>query len=419
MSIKAPVGKNVPPNKGNFSQDVFVVQAQLNLWITFGKLDRWVKLLVPDGKCGNKTIEAIEFFQQTYLGFHDGRIDVNGKTANLIFGPMKPRPDLIPSQKAELPSVTNLAPVALDETGVLKLVFINKPITLPGPHVEVYPGNIYQSSDGVRLIITGDGTDSIHSEVVYIQTSVLPEQKSAKLGLVYRQNKIGFQNDVFYAGRRAAEVTKHTEGLRPLIEIEMYFMLGFLTAIGGAPATLFHAGTKIGSFTAKYKNKFPKWINLITVALSVRSTLKVFAPTFYDKLINNVLLGAFKTLKGVVIVYGTDIASNLPEAMIKDKSKIAKLLGQLIGKIGNKGLETCITITGAILKILLGVIMLSLKSIPVSAKMEADKIIKKFREAGAYISQAEGETIIFEFVKHGSRIKPEIEKLIAAVNACS
>ncbi len=76
MAIKNSVG-----TKGkNESIDVKVIQAALNL----SKTDKFEldQKLVVDGKCGGKTIVAIENFQKNVVGSAspDGRVDVGGKT---------------------------------------------------------------------------------------------------------------------------------------------------------------------------------------------------------------------------------------------------------------------------------------------------------------------------------------------------
>jgi len=80
VSIQASVGINSP----NLLADVMQVQTLLNqVAPTDGGP---VTPLVVDGKCGTKTLAAIQRFQQTIMNFPDGRIEPNKKTWQKLVG---------------------------------------------------------------------------------------------------------------------------------------------------------------------------------------------------------------------------------------------------------------------------------------------------------------------------------------------
>lgn len=85
-SIQKPVGLKCKNDIG----DVIVIQLLLNKFIVPGCLGPMAQLL-PDGKFGNQTAEAIYAFQNGILGWKkpDMRIDPGGTTLGALNGPLK------------------------------------------------------------------------------------------------------------------------------------------------------------------------------------------------------------------------------------------------------------------------------------------------------------------------------------------
>lgn len=82
--MKKGIGKSVGLNGANEKDDVIFIQRALN-----AHLNCHVQSLEPlkvDGRCGGKTVSAIEIFQQDYAGLKapDGRVDPNGKTLRTL-----------------------------------------------------------------------------------------------------------------------------------------------------------------------------------------------------------------------------------------------------------------------------------------------------------------------------------------------
>ncbi len=165
-AITAPVGKGVSPSKGNFTADVSVVQSFLNNWIMLGQLNGWVNPLVIDGKIGDKTIEAIEFFQAWILGWKhpDGRIDPGGATVKALFGPLKLRPEVDPAfwKKPtvipKLPKPVSYVAVELTTNEVVKLKSGGDTVifdSVKGVDVRIRSGEVWQGPSGERLVLAG------------------------------------------------------------------------------------------------------------------------------------------------------------------------------------------------------------------------------------------------------------------------
>ncbi len=237
------------------------------------------------------------------------------------------------------------------------------------------------------------------------------------LGGIYRQNRVGFQEDLIKYGHYG-ELVRLTDKISQLMRIEMYIMMGAMAAVGGTPVLLWTIGTNVGEFIAKNQSKFPAWSAAVGISLATRKVLKAYAPTLYDKLVNALLLGAWKGLKIVTLAFGTDIASNIPEAMISDEEKVAKAAGALVGRLGKTGWTGKAGVAKVVLVIVTEVATHALMSFPIAANMKATEIVDKLKAAGVSITQAEGEQIVFEVTKNAKILLPEILKLKKAIEDC-
>lgn len=409
-SIFAPVGKNVPSGKGNFANDVRAVQTLLNNWIEHGSLQGHVEKLTVDGDCGNFTKGAIKSFQTIVLGWQhpDSRIDPNGVTFKELTGPRAPKAGskLPPSTSpidynpVEIPPHTSANFRTGGETS----------IWLISSKVMIRSGEVWKGNNGYRLIVSAS-----YDGVCFVQLSA--PRPGVKPGALYCQHRLGFQQDIGI-GAVASDIADHTQTVRRLIELEMHFMIGLGAATGGTIGWIFMMGTGIGKFIAENEKKFPKWVNAISVALTTRRILKQYAPTFYEKVIDSLMLGTWKGLKIVVMAYGTDIASNIPEAMISKSDQLAKATGALVGKLGKAGWLGKTTVVYAVLIILIEAASLAIKSSPLSVKLTAQEVISKLRAAEVAITEAEGKKIVEEIIKHALILRPELQKLQSAIEQC-
>jgi peptidoglycan hydrolase-like protein with peptidoglycan-binding domain len=100
-SISSSVGKGGTNKK----DDVILVQQLLNSKDKAG--------LVVDGDCGNKTIAAIEAFQQKTFGWKDGLISAAGKTWKSLSGS-----SVAPNNEQNNNSSSNTVPIVESSTGI-------------------------------------------------------------------------------------------------------------------------------------------------------------------------------------------------------------------------------------------------------------------------------------------------------------
>ena len=396
--IFASVGKNIPPGKGNFANDVRVVQGLLNTWIEYGLLKGHVEKLVVDGDCGNLTKGAIKAFQTIVLGWKhpDIRVDPGGFTLKELTGPRAPKVgSKLPPNLPNPSSSVNYNPVEVLPNAVANFVTGGETsIWFIGSKAIVRSGEVWRSSNGERLVVAAS-----YDSVCFIQLTA--PQPGAKVGRLYCQHRLGFQQDVGI-GAVASDIVDQTQTVRRLIELELHFMMGLGVATGGTFAWVFALFPGIGSFIRDNEKNFPKWINVVKIALQTRIILKVYTPTLYKKIFNFLL---------------SETVSNLPEAMIGNPNRLAQTTGLIIGEVGKKAWLNKTAVVYFVLAILINVAVHALKSIPDAGK-EMLQIVSKLREAGVAITEAEGKAIMQEVIKHAAIILPELQRLKDALANC-
>jgi hypothetical protein len=420
--ISGPVGR-VYGGKGNDKKDVALVQLNLNNWIIMGPLKGWSSVLPSNGVCCAKTIEAIEFFQKMVVGYNkpDGRIDPNGATLKALMGPLKLGKHLdpayfdLPAKPPTAHKVETYDAVEMSVSEISKVRFGGSAeIRFNGQLTIVNAGEVWKAVDGDRLIVSASSL--VHSDVQFIQMTAVPG--SGKLiGVCYKQYRVGFQEDVT-KGAVAGEVVRRTAHIQKLMRIEAYFLMGMLSSIGGTPVLLWSVGTNIGEFVGHNGSKFPAWAAAVGVVLAARAVIKSHAPVFYDKVVDALLLGAWKGCKIAVAAFGTDVLTLIPEAMAKDSEKLAQATGGLVAKLGQKGWKGKVGVFSVIATILLEVGKNAVTSLPVAVDLKATEIYGKLKAAGVSITEAEGKAIVLEFVKHGAILYPEMKKLKDAFDKC-
>ncbi|PVB59595.1 hypothetical protein DCO57_21605 [Labrenzia sp. 011] len=241
-----------------------------------------------------------------------------------------------------------------------------------------------------------------------------------KEGVIYRQNREGFVTDILYAG--TAHVGKRLKSTQVLIEMEMVFLL----AVASANPFVFTADVslKVAEWTAKNKDNFPKWASAISLVLEARKTLKTYAPTLWDKIVDAALFAAWKGTKAAVVMFGEDVARNIPEGMASDKKKIAKLTGSMLGEIGKNGFNARMTALRLVWTILKKVAGGALSSVPAAIKITAaDKkkaaldLVASLKPAGVALTEGDAMTIVEEVAKHADEVNDAIKKLKTGYDA--
>lgn len=426
---------SVGHNGRNDTLDVTNVQDRLNALMGDSR-----KLLVVDGLSGSKTRGMIADFQISVAGFQrpDSRVDPIGKTIIALNDPNSASvwqrrsipPTVIPAVAPPKPSGPSkpahrvgTKPRALSAGEIVG--------TEPGGYIRwvdsgspkgvaiAKSGEIWEGPEGKRRIIHArewqiPAGGSLKPDGVVTYQQLTSDEATAKAGVIYRQNREGFVTDMLYAGFAIAG--KNLESTKILIEAEMNFIL----AIASANPVVFAAdiGLNVAEWTAKNKDNFPKWVAAISILLSVRATLKKHTPTLWDKIVDAALLGAWKGSKAALAMFGTDVASKIPEAMVSDPKKIAKLAGSLLGKIGAAGfkgrmgaLKTVWTILSTLAVKAALAIPSAVKITAVEKKKTAEELIAALRTAGVALSQGDAETIAEEVANNAGTVKDALKKL--------
>jgi hypothetical protein len=234
------------------------------------------------------------------------------------------------------------------------------------------------------------------------------EAKKSK-GVVYSQSGVGFAGDAL--GEVAAMVFKSTAPLVPIIMAEYYFLTGVVSCVSGA-AFLAILGTDVLRFFVENKEKLPKWLNAVSVTLSVRDVLKQYAPTLYDKVVDAALFAAWKGAKIAVAIEGPSVGRELPSSVVHDEKIVAKGLGVIVGKLGKNLMAQRLSALSIVWTILFGIASAAAKAVPgavkkvvADRKQSAQNIIAALRKARVELGPQEADLIIIEVEKNADVLK--------------
>lgn len=397
MGIMGSVGKG---GRNNL-QDVKTVQTLLN---------ERIKIPTPqlkvDGKCGRKTKEAITEFQKNSVGIMrpDGRVDPAGRTLTALNDPSNilnytPAPPNAPPPPGEQPDVPSTpkpnsphSPVLLSQSQVADLNFVtdaNWDIGLIG---KVEAGKIFLGFDGSRMVY-----EVMQGAVVFLIVKGKPD----KVGKFYAQTKVGFIDEteryvLSNAGKSAAGMVKLAE-----FEANLFKAMAAAT---GAPGFLLVTGVDALQFWVVHQKEIGLYKEAFIACLHVRRILKTYAPTLYEKIIEQVLF-QFKD----------KVMQNIPESAARNPKIVAGFLGGLIGKIGMSAAKGKFTALGTVFAILSNVAAAAVKSAPGAGKITFDKEVSKItaemRKAGVNISPGESEQIVKEVEKNPKQIEQALNLL--------
>ena len=227
-------------------------------------------------------------------------------------------------------------------------------------------------------------------------------------GRTYSENVQGWVDD--YIGVIYSDLAASLAPLETILDVEADFLLGAISATG-LPGAVLVIGMSATQWALNHKEAIVNIGEAIAVALTVRKTLKTFAPTLYDKIVS----------------WGTlwKVLQDVPDSLASNPAAIAKLVGQLLVSAGKIALErdpsALIDIVKPISKELIkglkagleyGAIA-ALKQIPNAAKLAAVKesleimktaMIDGMAKAGFSLSANEADAIIKEIAAHPKEI---------------
>ncbi len=430
----------------NEKLDVVAVQTRLNELMGASRPN-----LVPDGISGPKTRGMIADFQVSVVGFRhpDYRVDPAGRTIVAMNDPASASiwqrmsiPDFPDdpgpsgggsSEKPKEDPKPATRPTMVPRALVDKEIAATRPggflrfadSASPGGFAVVKAGETWLGPEGKRLIIhameyeTREGGKLKPNGIVTYQ-QITSDTATAREGVIYRQNREGFVTDILYAG--IAHAGKKLKSTQVIIEMEMEFLL----AVASANPFVFaaDASLKVAEWTAANKDNFPKWAKAISLVLTARKTLKTYAPTLWDKIVDATLFAAWKGTKAAVVMFGADVARNIPEGMAGDTKKATKLAGSILGAIGKNGFNARMTALKLVWTVLSKVAVKALTSVPAAIKITAaDKkkaaldLVASLKKAGIALSEGDAKTIVEEVARNADEVNDAIRKLKAGYDA--
>jgi hypothetical protein len=267
-------------------------------------------------------------------------------------------------------------------------------LLLGGVWGEVRCGQTRRASDGLRLVLTATS-----SRVVFVRLSG---------GQLYDQTARGFRGDV--TTFPFADAARRLEPGRQLIELEAYFVLGILCGMSSVVAVSALL-LSLARGVYDHRHDIPKWIAITAACLSARAVLQRHAPILYEKCVDALWL--------VAATAAGDILPRTPGSM--SSHQIAKMVGVIIGKIGERGANAHLTAMSAVLTILLEFAKNCLTAIPAAAQRalsdhtaQAEQIVQTLREQGVSITREEAEQIFREVAAHPREIKEALEGIVRA-----
>lgn len=379
----------------NKKQDVIVVEFLLNrsmseIYPPFRKEEngRWAfeatfTALPVDGKIDPAVVNTIKDFQRTVLGFKwpDGRVDPGKNTIRALTRSFIAQGGVIalsPQMAARLvnPNASYHRNGAGYQTGIYQA------------------GRIYAGLDGSRLVLNISSSETIF----LLLDNAGPGKDMAdlnpmrgKIGTVYRQSTDAFldeRDSMIYH-----DSFRRTQGIKRLAELELAVMLAIFsgTSTFGMIAVL---GANGLHFVVENGEKFPKWAAAVSIVLTVRRTLKRYAPTLYEKMCEGLFIGVKRGTLTAIGFAGDDVLANVPDAMVKDPTTIGKLVGALIASLGKAGLAKRLTLFGAVFAILKSLATKAAMSVPGAIGLTAQEkirhaqdILARLRAAGVPMSE--------------------------------
>jgi hypothetical protein len=370
-----------------------------------------INVIPVDGKIDDGVIRAIREYQRRILGFKypDGRVDPGKNTIRALTRSFIAQGGVIAIQPQQASREVN--PTAVYDhrrggpyrTGILKA------------------GQIVAGLDGNRLILN----ISARETTFLLLDNAGPGSEMADLnpmrgqvGTVYRQKTAAFldERDSMYFQK----IAQSLQGVKALVELEMGIMLAIFSGTSTAGLVLV-MGTSGLNFIIENREKFPKWASAVSTVLSVRATLKRYAPTLYEKMCKGLFIGVKRGTLVAISLAGDDVVGNLPQSMVKDPMTAGKLVGALVASLTKAGLAKRLTMFGAVFAILKTLVKQAAMGIPGAVGITAGQkiaaardIVARLQAAGVFITQAEAHAIIDEVEQNAREVRGALDDLARA-----
>jgi hypothetical protein len=252
---------------------------------------------------------------------------------------------------------------------------------------DIRSGQTVLASDGARFVWSADSMT-----VIYFRS-----------GKFYAQTARGFAGEVRTApmplAAQRAVFGAHVE------EVLVRLLMGIVAGSSGYGFAVV-IGSEVAEFVIENRKNFETWMRQLRTVLQVRDFLKKFAPTLYTKVFDAILSQLYKDMKGKV-----------PDSIAPEV--VAFGVGVVLGGVGKKFLQGKLSILAVAFVIVEQIVVrFSLSVVPGAFKLTAeeykklaDEIIKKMRENGISIDNADVQKIVEEVNAHPEKIKQAFKML--------
>ncbi len=395
--------------RGSRGAEVTELQTQLNALPASWRTPS-MPVLAVDGAFGRLTAEAVRGFQERARITVDGVVGdaTRGKLRDALASTPKPTAPVVPVAAPSVPAAT---PVK----GELP------PEHRGSPHEprEIPPAEYHLIQFGTQNLWGVDGQrddepvragqqwslgrddvrliyEVLAQAVVYLQL------EGPRRNAFFAQTRTGFRETVRYSGY--IEGAKGARGTVLLAEHEAAVIMGIASMVG--PARYVFKGLNLLKLYVDNQHTVHAVLEVLSVALEVRTVLKRCAPTLWRVIVE------------VLLFHPNEVLGFEPDAVSMQSVRKSRLAGQIVGCVLSQKPGRYFSFRTAIALL----VTITIAGIPGAAKAirletDARKLEQALLARGELISKADARQIIREVYENEAEIRPVLQKLNRAVQA--
>ncbi len=391
--------------RGSRGSAVTELQTQLNALPAAWRTPSMPRL-AADGSFGPLTAEAVRGFQTRARVTSDGIVGdiTRGKLRDALASslPTTPSPVVVPTAPAAPPVTGELPPeqrgsphepreVPPNEYHLIQFGTRNQwGVDANSANEPVLAGQQWSlGRDDVRLIY-----EVMAQAVVYLQL------EGPRRNAFFAQTRTGFRETVRFSGY--IEAAKGARGMVLLAEHEAAVLMGLASMIG--PGKLVFKGVSLLKVYVDNQALVHAVLNLLSVALEVRSVLKHRTPTLWRVIVEALLFRPSDLLN-----YDSDAVAMKP-------LRKSQLAGEILGCVLSQKPGRYLSFRTAI-ELLVTVTIAGTPDALKGIRVETDarKLVDALRTRGEHVSEADARAIVKEVHEHEREIRPLLQKLARAV----
>lgn len=268
-----------------------------------------------------------------------------------------------------------------------------------GPLGPIQAGRAFDGPDGRRLVLSADNL-----QIVFLAGNVVSFQPTSSFVEDVRTHPVirGAQGAVGMA--RFAQTT---------IDI----IIGAAAVLAGGEVALAIKVLDIAKFVNDNRKTIDKVIDVLKVVLRVRGTLKQYAPTLYDKIVDALVVQAVLPYLPAAVRQTLAVAGpGVPAAMTPES--MARSTGKLVATLGLEAVKGKLGVLKAVFKILSTVVVGALKAVPKAVSIKAGEyknlaqsLVDSVKAVGVALKEDDVQRIFEEVAKNAPKIKTALDDL--------